>query len=121
MTCERCYKPLDVGEHGHMLCPLEARRRSAAVWQDSIEGGLVIEHGLCNPDGSPRTYYSRTEIREACKARGLVPWTDIHTEDKTKPAIERGEWLKSAEAQRERRGRVEMREQKRLANMRAGR
>jgi hypothetical protein len=46
------------------------------VIQDSIEGGLLIEHGrgLINPDGSPRRYYSKTEIAQAAKAAGLIPY-----------------------------------------------
>lgn len=109
MTCERCYEPTSVGEHGVGLCPLEARRDSAVVWQDSIEGGLVIEHGLCNPDGTPRTYYSRSEMRRAAAERGLTPWTDIHTEDKTKDARVRMDWYQSGEAQRQKRDRDEQR------------
>lgn len=42
------------------------------VIQDSIEGGILIEHGLCNADGSPRRYYSKSEIAAEAKRRGLV-------------------------------------------------
>jgi hypothetical protein len=42
-----------------------------SVIQDSIEGGIWIRHGLCNPDGSPRRYYSHTEIRKEAERRGL--------------------------------------------------
>jgi hypothetical protein len=45
---------------------------AAAVHQDSIEGGVLIEHGLVNPDGSPRRYYSKSEIRRECVRRGLT-------------------------------------------------
>lgn len=47
--------------------------RPAAVIQDSIEGGLDIRHGLCWPDGTPRRFYSKSEIRAAEKASG---WTN---------------------------------------------
>jgi len=46
--------------------------RVAAVHGDDIPGGLEIRHGLCNPDGTPRKYYSRTEINNEAKRRGLV-------------------------------------------------
>jgi hypothetical protein len=115
MTCERCYKPTDEGEHGLYKCPLEPRRNAPVVRPDDIPGGLVIEHGLCNPDGSPRTYYSQSEITRECAARGLTRWTDIHSEDKTKDARIRADWQRSGEAQRAKRLRDEARAEKRLA------
>ena len=39
---------------------------------DSIPGGVEIKHGLCNPDGSPRRYYSHSEMRKEAAKRGLV-------------------------------------------------
>ncbi len=49
-----------------------------AVIQDSIEGGLWIRHGLCHPDGSPKRYDSKSDIRRAEKASG---WAN-HVEHK---------------------------------------
>lgn len=122
MMCERCYRPCDVGEHGLGLCPLEPRRdRSVAVRQDSIEGGLTIEHGLCNEDGTPRTYYSRSEIRLECQKRGLTPWTDVYTEDRTKEARVRADWQRSSEAQTAKRHRDEARREAAYAKARATR
>lgn len=115
MICERCYKPADIGEHGLYLCPLEPRRYGLAVRPDSIPGGLVIEHGLCNEDGTPRTYYSQSEITLECQRRGLIRWTDIHSEDKTKDARVRADWYKSPEAQRAKRWRDEQRAEQRLS------
>lgn len=100
MTCDRCYRPLTDGDHGVGLCPLEARRQAPVVRPDSIPGGLVIEHGLCHPDGTPRTYYAQSEIDRECAVRGLTRWTDLYTEDKTKDARVRMEWLKSGSAKR---------------------
>lgn len=45
---------------------------SPTVIQDSIEGGIDIRHGICNDDGTPKRYYSRTEIRNAARAKGLT-------------------------------------------------
>lgn len=112
MTCERCYQPLAHGEHGLYLCPLQPRRVSIAMRQDTIEGGVMIAHGLCNADGSPRRFDSRSEIRQACAVKGLVPWTDVYTEDRTKDARVHDDWLKSGEAQRARAERVERRREK---------
>ena len=42
------------------------------VIQDTIEGGYVVYHGICNEDGSPRKYYSKSEMAKAAKEKGLV-------------------------------------------------
>lgn len=42
------------------------------VAPDEIPGGVEIKNGLCNPDGTPRRYYSRSEIAREAKRRGLV-------------------------------------------------
>lgn len=112
MICDRCFKPLAHGEHGLYLCPLEPRRVSVVVRPDDIPGGVLIAHGLCNPDGSPRRFDSRSAIRAACEVKGLVPWTDVYTEDRTKDARVHDDWLRSGEAQRSRAERVEMRREK---------
>lgn len=49
-----------------------------AVIQDSIEGGVLIYNGLCNPDGSPKRYYSKSEIARAAAAKGLTPMDNVH-------------------------------------------
>ena len=116
--CDRCYKPLDEGEHGVWLCPHESRRTAPTVRPDSIPGGRVIEHGLCNEDGSPRTYYSESEITRECEKRGLMRWSDMHTEDKTKDARVRADWLQSGEAKRAKAQRDEARAERRLAKAR---
>lgn len=109
MVCDRCYEPTAEGEHGVGLCPLEPRRTYVVMRQDSIEGGLTIEHGLCNPDGTPRTYYSRSEMAQEAKRRGLMPWSEVYSEDKTKDARVRMDWYRSGEAQRQKQDRDEQR------------
>ena len=47
------------------------RGRTSAVIGDDIPGGVEIRHGLCNEDGSPRRYYSKSEMAREAKARGL--------------------------------------------------
>ena len=42
------------------------------VIPDDIPGGIEIRHGVCNDDGTPKRYYSRTDIRKAAKAKGMI-------------------------------------------------
>ena len=46
-------------------------KANAAV-DDSIPGGELIYHGICNEDGTPRRYYSKSEMAAEAKRRGLV-------------------------------------------------
>jgi hypothetical protein len=71
MTCERCFKPLDQGEHGQYLCPFEPRRANGVI-PDDIPGGVEIAHGICNADGTPRKYYSKSEMAREAKRRELT-------------------------------------------------
>lgn len=43
------------------------------VIDDSIPGGLEIKNALCHPDGTPKRYDSRSEIKRAAEAAG---WTN---------------------------------------------
>ena len=117
-ACERCFGRLDRGEHGLYKCPYEPRPPMYVVRPDSIPGGLVIEHGLCNPDGSHRTYYSQSEITLECQKRGLMRWSDMHSEDRTKDARVRGDWYSSSEAKKQKAMRDEARAEKQLARQR---
>ena len=62
-ACETCGEPAK-----RVLLP----GRVGAAIPDEIPGGIEIRHGLCNEDGSPRKYYSRSEIAAEAKRRGLV-------------------------------------------------
>lgn len=46
--------------------------QSCGVIGDDIPGGIEIRHGLCNADGTPRRYYSYSEIRKEAERRGLT-------------------------------------------------
>lgn len=46
--------------------------RSANVVGDDIPGGVLIRNGICNEDGSPKRYYTKSEMRAEAKRRGLV-------------------------------------------------
>jgi hypothetical protein len=49
--------------------------KAPGIVGDDIPGGLEIKHGLCNPDGTPRKFYSKTEIKRAANEAG-VTWAD---------------------------------------------
>jgi len=117
MICERCYQPSDVGEHGLGLCPLEPRSYGVALRPDSIPGGMWIANGLCNEDGSPKRYDSYSEIKLACAVKGIVPYHDVFQEQGNRileDARHRTDFLKTSQAQREKRWRDEARAEKKL-------
>lgn len=68
VKCERCGAAIEIGDYP--FCP--HGRSALTVVGDDIPGGLEIRHGLCNADGTPRRYYSKTEIAREAKRRGLV-------------------------------------------------
>lgn len=62
-------------EHG-VLMKRAWLTRVPAVIPDSIPGGVEIRNGLCNPDGTPRRYDSKSEIRREAKQRKLQNVTE---------------------------------------------
>lgn len=46
--------------------------KASAVIGDDIPGGIWIKNGICNEDGTPRKYYSKSEIAAEAARRGLV-------------------------------------------------
>lgn len=115
MICDRCYQPLDQGEHGLYRCPLEPRRIAPTIWADDIPGGVEIANGLCHEDGTPKRYYSRSEIRLACAVKGVIPYHDVYAEQgnrRLEDARHRDDWLKSGAAQQAKRERDDARRMK---------
>lgn len=54
------------------ITPAEGReKRANGVHGDDIPGGTTFKHGICHEDGTPRTFYTRREIREATRKAGL--------------------------------------------------
>lgn len=68
MTCDRCFKPLDQGEHGQYLCPYEPRRTTAAVIDDQLPGGPQM---LENLGHEPVYVETKSQLRSEMAARGL--------------------------------------------------
>lgn len=48
--------------------------RSAAVIGDDIPGGLLVPNAICHEDGTPKRYYSRTDLKRALNEKG---WTIV--------------------------------------------
>lgn len=66
---------------------------SSNVIADDIPGGIEIRHGICNPDGTPRRYYSKSDMAKAAKAKGLVNFVDHITEPGTDKAKYTSKWF----------------------------
>jgi hypothetical protein len=62
-VCEKCQRPAVIDTPGG---------RAAAVIPDEIPGGVLVPHAICHPDGTPKRYYSRSEIDRAARAAGWV-------------------------------------------------
>ena len=67
IKCDKCEKVLEIGDFPFCPHPHEV----GFVIGDDIPGGLEIRHGICNEDGSPRKYYSKSEMRAEAKRRGV--------------------------------------------------
>lgn len=77
-VCPTCgSEALDITVSDYPMCVCGTRMQwlpkagQGSVIQDSIEGGVMIAHGICNDDGTPKRYDSRAAIRRACEAKGL--------------------------------------------------
>lgn len=62
VLCQECGQPTERTWFQH----------PAAVIADDIVGGVWIRHGICNPDGTPKKYWTKSDIREAAKKKGMI-------------------------------------------------
>lgn len=82
-TCAKafvdCYEPIDTPP-SLCECGGSAERiiSTHAVTADDLPGGLWIEHGICNKDGSPKRYDSKSAIYKAAKEKGLHVGAFMH-------------------------------------------
>jgi len=70
--CDFCNTELQIGDYP--FCrgnPINHVPTQQGVIGDDIPGGIEIRHGLVNADGSPRRFYSKTEIKRAANEKGL--------------------------------------------------
>jgi hypothetical protein len=89
--------------------------RAAKVQGDDIPGGIEILHGICNEDGTPKRYYSKSAIKQACAVKGVMPYHDVYAEGGNQTladARHRDDWLKTSTARRAKRDRDEARREK---------
>lgn len=59
--------------------------QAPGVIADDIPGGVLMHHGICNEDGTPKRYYSKTDIRRAAFEKNLFNLGDT---PKVNPRIE---------------------------------
>lgn len=67
MLCEKCQKEVEIG--AWPFCPHPAAS-TAMIAGDECD--VVIRHGACWPDGTPRRYRSKAEIKRVAFEAG---WT----------------------------------------------
>lgn len=73
MQCEYCGHELHIGDYPFCKgSPSDHLNSRYGIITDDIPGGLDVKHGICWPDGSPRRFYSKSEIRKAADAAGLT-------------------------------------------------
>jgi hypothetical protein len=46
--------------------------RAHGIVPDDIPGGMLVRDAICNADGTPKRYYSRSEMDRAARAAGWV-------------------------------------------------
>lgn len=87
--CDKCGYDIQIGDYPFCKGSVESHVGGVyGVVRDDIPGGVEIKHGLCNPDGSPKRYYSMTEIKKEAKARGLYN----HVEHVTEPGTDKSKF-----------------------------
>lgn len=57
------------------------------------ECDVTMRHGLCNPDGTPRRYTSKTEMRREAEKRGLSNYVVHNTEPGTDKSKHTQRWI----------------------------
>ena len=62
ITCEKC--------QGDMV-RVWAGKAAGAI-PDEIPGGYWVKHGICNEDGTPKRYDSKSAMDRAAKEKGMV-------------------------------------------------
>jgi len=68
ITCPKCNQVLEIGDFP--FCPHP--HQASSVIGDDIPGGYIVRHGICNEDGTPRKYYSKSEMIKEAKRRGVT-------------------------------------------------
>ena len=78
--CKNEHISLDqVVTEDNFLCPV-CQEPTETYWSgvkvnvigDDIPGGIEIKHAICWPDGTPKKYYSKSEIKKAAADAGYT-------------------------------------------------
>lgn len=73
MICEICGHDIQIGEYPFCKgTPTSHMNARGGVISDDIPGGYLVKNGICWPDGTPRKFYSKSEIRKTAHAAGLT-------------------------------------------------
>src|SRR5687768_1674383 len=86
--CDLCGGDIRIGDYP--FCKGVASAHMPAnplVIGDDIPGGVEIKHGICWPDGTPRKYYTKSEMARVAKENNLenlVRHTPPQGSDKSK-------------------------------------
>ena len=73
MACEKCGHDIQIGDYPFCKGSVADHGVShVGVAGDDIPGGLEVKHGICWPDGTPRRFYSKSEIRKTAADAGLT-------------------------------------------------
>lgn len=67
--------------------------KASAVIGDDIPGGYWVRHGICNPDGTPRKYYTKSEMKKEAERRGLVNRVEHVSPQDTDKARHTTRWI----------------------------
>jgi hypothetical protein len=71
--CEKCGHDIQIGDYPFCKGTVESHLGGHfSVIPDDIPGGIEIRNGICWPDGSPRRYYSKSEMAKEAKRLGLT-------------------------------------------------
>jgi hypothetical protein len=75
-----CLEPIEAPDVKCPKCNKLTERawigKPASIIGDEIAGGMWVRHGICNEDGTPRKYYSKSEMAQEAKRRGLVNYVE---------------------------------------------
>lgn len=106
--CDTVAKIWDWSDKLPLPCPtcttstylyIETKGDAPGIATDSLVGGLDVRHGVCWPDGSPRRFDSKTDLKRALNEAGLsikgdtpkpykVGWSGKAIDPSTNKAIE---------------------------------
>jgi hypothetical protein len=72
-----CREVMDLGITGKLVCATRMERvylptNRGTVIGDDIPGGLEVKNGLCNADGTPQRFYSKSAIAAEAVKRGMT-------------------------------------------------